>query len=912
MALASEIQTVAPSGNIYVDSLLSPTGYVPGTIITYVLQGTAGDNGLNGGAIWASDGRRAGFNLALQSWAAVANVVFQEAAGPYTGTQSTANYDWIESFDSLDPSLQSQHDLPMVGTSLGAYNIDSGIFLAGSTGKGGNGFAAYLHAIGRGLGLLDPYNDPATNPGALSFPGVTSPYEYGDNNLNQGIYTAMSDLDAYWQVGSTPSQSFGRQAGPGAFDIAAIQRIYGANNATNAGASSFVLPQSNVTGTAWLCLWDAGGSDTIQAGATGLDSIIDLRAATLLNAPGGGGYVSRITGVLGGFTIANGVTIENATGGSGDDWFHGNGAANVINGGAGFDTVDYSGVSANLVINLAAGTASGDGADTLTAIENARGGSGNDTLTAFAGTSVVRDALDLSKPAGVATTLQGAIDLDYRFSAHTGDPAIQASAGQSSVTVHGFNSGGEDWYSFFLNSAGTILIDIDNTFGIDAMVTVYTAGGIELGKNDDSLALDVGSANDLDSYLSLNVAQGNQRIYVRVTTFGSDAGTYDLNVSAVTTRTAAGTVLVGSLLDGGAGDDTLIGGAGLDTLIGGSGNDSYQVNAQSDVIFENPGEGTDNVTASSNFYLYQNLETLTLAGGAGGIFGVGNDLANTITGNEGDNLLLGGAGDDTIGGGAGGDVLYGESGVDTLSGGDGVDYLIGGIGNDVLAGGNATDALYGEDGNDSLTGGADFATDIFYGGNGDDLLFAASGLGDYDILNGAAGNDSYYVDTPDDIIYEGVGEGIDTVYADIQGAGYYLWYQVDNCVLLGTTPFAAGNESDNVLTGSASNNWLLGNGGNDTLNGKQGNDVLFGDLLGGPFGQDTFVFDGVVGQDVIGDFHHGEDRIRLIGSYADFATTLSHFRQVDGDCALDLGGGNLIILLGVQYTSLTAGDFLFG
>jgi Ca2+-binding RTX toxin-like protein len=209
--------------------------------------------------------------------------------------------------------------------------------------------------------------------------------------------------------------------------------------------------------------------------------------------------VSRITGVLGGFTIAKGVTIENSTGGSGDDWFHGNAANNVINGGAGFDTVDYSGVTAALTINLAAGTASGDGTDTLTGIENARGGSGNDTLTAFAGANVVRDALDLAKGAGVATTLQSAIDLDYRFSTHAGDPSIQASAGQSSITVHGSNTGGEDWYSFYLASNGSILVDIDNTFAIDAVVTVYDQNGLFLGQNDDSHPdywLDVGSANE--------------------------------------------------------------------------------------------------------------------------------------------------------------------------------------------------------------------------------------------------------------------------------------------------------------------------------------------------------------------------------------------------------------------------------
>ena len=54
-----------------------------------------------------------------------------------------------------------------------------------------------------------------------------------------------------------------------------------------------------------------------------------------------------------------------------------------------------------------------------------------------------------------------------------------------------------------------------------------------------------------------------------------------------------------------------------------------------------------------------------------------------------------------------------------------------------------------------------------------------SGLGDYDLMDGGAGNDIYYVDTPDDLTFEAVGGGADTVYANINGAGYYLYANVE-------------------------------------------------------------------------------------------------------------------------------------
>ncbi|MBO9502974.1 hypothetical protein J7346_14795, partial [Brevundimonas sp. A19_0] len=92
------------------------------------------------------------------------------------------------------------------------------------------------------------------------------------------------------------------------------------------------------------------------------------------------------------------------------------------------------------------------------------------------------------------------------------------------------------------------------------------------------------------------------------------------------------------VLDGGAGDDVLDGGTGVDRLYGGSGDDTYYADTQADLVFENAGEGYDTVIASSGFYLYDNIEALTLSSSAGNAFGVGNALDNTLTGNAGDNL----------------------------------------------------------------------------------------------------------------------------------------------------------------------------------------------------------------------------------------------------------------------------------
>jgi Ca2+-binding RTX toxin-like protein len=176
-------------------------------------------------------------------------------------------------------------------------------------------------------------------------------------------------------------------------------------------------------------------------------------------------------------------------------------------------------------------------------------------------------------------------------------------------------------------------------------------------------------------------------------------------------------------------------------------------------------------------------------------------------------------------------------------------------------------------------------------------------------MDGGSGDDIYYVDTGDDLTFEAIGGGTDTVHANVTvpNAGVYLYANVENLVLEGTTAFGVGNELANQLTGSASGNWLLGGLGNDTISGLGGNDVLFGEG-----GADTFVFGANSGADVIGDFVHGTDKIQLNGIYADFASLQSHFVQGGNDGAIDLGGGNLIVLHGVDMATLTATDFIFG
>jgi serralysin len=151
--------------------------------------------------------------------------------------------------------------------------------------------------------------------------------------------------------------------------------------------------------------------------------------------------------------------------------------------------------------------------------------------------------------------------------------------------------------------------------------------------------------------------------------------------------------------------NVLDGGAGADTMAGKKGNDTYIVDNAGDKVIEGKKAGIDTVKSSVNFTLPANVEKLVLTGTTN-INGVGNELANTITGNSGKNTLNGGAGNDKLNGGAGNDKLNGGNGKDSLIGGTGNDTLQGAKGNDVLNGGAGSDFLDGGAGKDKMTGGA--------------------------------------------------------------------------------------------------------------------------------------------------------------------------------------------------------------
>jgi Ca2+-binding RTX toxin-like protein len=306
------------------------------------------------------------------------------------------------------------------------------------------------------------------------------------------------------------------------------------------------------------------------------------------------------------------------------------------------------------------------------------------------------------------------------------------------------------------------------------------------------------------------------------------------------------------------------------------------------------------VVSTASLYLHAAVENLTLAGAA--LFGVGNAEANLITGNGLANLIIGWAGADTLLGQEGNDRVFGGIGDDRIELGAGIDEAVAGDGADTILGGEGADRVFGEAGDDLILGGTDFATDILLGGADNDTI--DGGLA-WDLMYGGTGNDVFHASQQVDWVFENPDEGHDTVIADSPN-GYYLYANVEDLVLVGSTPFGVGNALGNRITGNASGNTLLGGGGNDTLNGGGGFDILWGQA-----GADVFELRAGTGSDVIADFVRGEDRIDIAQlGLATLAEVTARMIQGGAHVRLDLGGSDFVVIHNQTIASFTLADFI--
>ncbi|HEX9965298.1 MAG TPA: M10 family metallopeptidase C-terminal domain-containing protein [Allosphingosinicella sp.] len=746
------------------------------------------------------------------------------------------------------------------------------------------GAATMMHEIGHTMGLKHGHQD-YTNLDLSAYFG-TSP--------RRGTQSLTSDRDGQsWSLMTYTPAPFTNSGFAGdkinqpqsymQYDLAALQYMYGANYGTNAGDSTYTFSQTTgemfINGVGQgapsgnkilLTIWDGGGNDTIDASNYANGVTVDLRPgefstfdpAQLANHLALQNLTAMAPGNIAMSLLYNNdgrSLIENAKGGVGNDIFVGNVANNVLDGGAGSDTVVFTnptGVNVALNDTGADVIVSHDGeTDTLRSIENIVGTSGNDTLTGnseanmLAGGNGGADTLsggggndrligggfsttttysapsqaDITKPestnnGSIATAVNtaGAYDVDA-------NPNIINSTSVPHATINATAAGGVvEYYRIDVTAAGTQgVFDIDGTGTLtDSIIELVDSAGNLLARNDTGPG-DPGTTVNDDGYISFTFAAPGT-YYIRVGSFTSgqvaaqpiQAGkTYQLNISlqgaAAVTTTISANNTSSAVLDGGEGNDFLQGTIANDVLSGGDGNDTASF------AYAFSGGSTTGVTVDLNV---QGVAQNTVAAGSDTLTGienlVGSSLNDTLTGNGGDNVIEGGSGNDALAGGGGVDTASyagGTAGVTVSLGLQGSAQNTVTAGSDTLSG---FENLLGSAFTDTLTG--DSAANTLSGGAGDDTLNpGANAAGAVDLLDGGAGSDT-------------------ASFAGLAGTTATLNGAADAVATVGGVTVATlrsienlqGGAGADILTGDADANVIDGGLGDDVLNGGAGIDTV--------------------------------------------------------------------------------------
>jgi Ca2+-binding RTX toxin-like protein len=332
-----------------------------------------------------------------------------------------------------------------------------------------------------------------------------------------------------------------------------------------------------------------GGNDVMR-GRGGDDRICGGKGNDALVAAGGD---DLLAGEDGSDSLAGGGAFDVLIGGPGGD---------TLNGGTGIgDFASYFGAPGSVTVDLAAGTATGDGSDRLTGVEDIDGSRFDDVITGNPASNF------LFGEAG-NDTLAGGDGFDGLWGLD-GDDTLDGGTG-------------EDFASYFFSSAGVTLNLTTGTATGEGTDAIANIEDVEGSRQNDTITGDAGP-NVFWAHLGDDAIDGST---------GVDTASYEFAQSGVTATLATGTVtgegtdtitgienLNGSRqndnLTGDAGSNVMHGLAGDDTLSGSDGDDTLIGDEGTDIL--DGGTGTDTCDGESEV----NCEALTASSRSGGSAG---------------------------------------------------------------------------------------------------------------------------------------------------------------------------------------------------------------------------------------------------------------------------------------------------
>ena len=611
--------------------------------------------------------------------------------------------------------------------------------------------------------------------------------------------------------------------------------------------------------------------------------------------------------------VINGGGGDDAiNGGDGDDFVSQSDALGYdgFNGDNGHDVLSYTGLSASVQVNLAAGmvTKVRDGltlsVDAVSNFEEVVASSQADTINGSNGVDTLNGGLGNDVIAGGAgDDLLSGDDNDDGLLGQDGNDYLDGGNGTDSL------DGGAGNDRLYGGAGNDVLRDgagNDYLDGGDGKDVIDGGAGNDLiyGRDgDDQLAagsgtnvLEGGDGNDIfvpDTFLSTDIIAGGAGFdtltYTVARTATGTSGGINANLATgkvlkyqdgylLATDTLSGIeVLNGSIYNdtltgsddadficASAGNDTINGGAGKDLLLGNDGDDRFsQFDLSSSDTFEG-GSGVDTLDYSA------------LQGPASVIVSVSV-------------LLLDGGQD-----GAAVKSKNGKPASDKMDTIRDVENVIGTKNDDQLSGNGANNRLEGGAGNDTL--GGTYGNDTLLGGAGDDQLIQSSiegsttfdGGDDLDQIN-------YSVDVVGSSIVADLSTGRVIKLQDLIAGGTDTLISIElfhgssgNDSISGSAraEYINGQDSNDTINGLGGDDYLCGGGGNDILNGGTGNDVLRGDA-----GNDLYVFDRGFGRDEIENPTRGSADVDVV-QFNDVTSAQVMFQRVGNNLTVAIAGSS--------------------
>ncbi|MCK9988381.1 MAG: hypothetical protein AzoDbin1_04853, partial [Azoarcus sp.] len=315
-----------------------------------------------------------------------------------------------------------------------------------------------------------------------------------------------------------------------------------------------------------------GGNDFMNGGTGSdsyyVDSVGDVVTET--NAIAAVGGIDVVHSSLNTYTLGSNVEngriavtgAANLTGNALDNVLYAGAGNNVLDGGAGIDTADFSDAASAVTVSLAVTTSQatgGSGVDTLIAIENIVGSRFNDTLTGNASANVLNGGIG-------ADTMKGGNGSDIYYVDNAGDIVSESNATAS--------TGGIDTVMSNL-VAYTLGSNVENGQILATSAANLTGNGLNnvlyAGAGDN--VIKGGAGTDTVDY---GLAAGAVTVSLAINTAQTTGGSAVDTLSSIENLTGSS---FNDRLTGSSANNVLTGGVGQDTLTGGGGSDNFDFNA---------------------------------------------------------------------------------------------------------------------------------------------------------------------------------------------------------------------------------------------------------------------------------------------------------------------------------------------